>query len=62
MEDQRSKKSTRRSHSDRRGEHRRLKHRRKPNVEVEHDRRNHVDQRVGYQRKENRRSGTERRK
>ena len=61
MEDQRSKKSTRRSHSDRRGEHRRLKHRRKSNVEVEHDRRIIVDRGWDIKGKENRRSGTERR-
>ena len=53
MEEHREKGSSRRG-SDRRGEHRRLEHRRKSNVEVEDDRRKSVDQRVKYQRKENR--------
>ena len=60
MEKQRERGSTRRR-ADRRGEHRRLEHRRKSNVEVEDDRRKNVAQRIKYQRKENRRSGGERR-
>ena len=41
-----------RSNEDRRGEHRRLQHRRKSNAPVDNDRRENVDQRIGYQRKE----------
>ena len=60
MEEHREKGSSRRS-LDRRGEHRRLKHRRKSNVSIEEERRDTIDQRQAYQRKENRRSGDERR-
>ena len=55
MEEHRKKGSSRRA-SDRRGEHRRLEHRRKSNIDVDNERRINVDQRKGYQRKENRRS------
>tara|TARA_B100001996_G_C18488468_1_gene526639 strand:+ start:627 stop:812 length:186 start_codon:yes stop_codon:yes gene_type:complete len=60
MEEHRKKGSSRRS-LDRRGDHRRLEHRRKSNVIVEDERRDTVDQRQAYQRKENRRTGEERR-
>ena len=60
MEDHRQKGASRRN-EDRSGEHRRLQHRRKSKAPVDNDRRENVDQRRGYQRKENRRSGKERR-
>ena len=48
--------STRRDENDddRRGEYRRLEHRRKSSKNVENDRRIVLDQRQGYQRKSNR--------
>ena len=60
MEEHRKKGSSRRK-EDRREDHRRQAHRRKQNLPVNEDKRNLVDQRSGYQRKENRRSGKERR-
>ena len=51
MEDHRGKGASRRN-NDRRGDHRRLQHRRKSNAPVDNDRRENVDQRTGYQRKE----------
>ena len=61
MEEHRKSQSTRRDRSDRRGEHRRSEHRRKQNLSVDDERRSTVDQRIGYQRKGNRRSGLDRR-
>ena len=62
MDEHRESKSTRRDkRSDRRGEHRRGEHRRKQNISVDENRRTRVDQRSGYQRKGNRRSGLDRR-
>ena len=60
MENHREKGSTRRT-DERRGDHRRETHRRKQNKPVDNDQRKVVDQRIGYQRKANRRSGAERR-
>ena len=60
MEDHRKKGSSRRK-EDRREDHRRQEHRRKQNLPVNEDKRNLIDQRIGYQRKENRRTGGERR-
>ncbi len=60
MEDHRGKGASRRN-NDRRGEHRRHEHRRKENIPPENERRVVVDQRSGYQRKSNRRSGRDRR-
>jgi len=60
MEEHREKSASRRS-NDRRGGHRRLEHRRKANVDVDLERRVALDQRQGYQRKSNRRSGSDRR-
>ncbi|MBT5782612.1 MAG: hypothetical protein HOI03_05535 [Candidatus Marinimicrobia bacterium] len=55
--------STRRDENDddRRGEYRRLAHRRKASKNVENDRRIVLDQRQGYQRKSNRRESSDRR-
>ena len=55
--------STRRDENDddRRGEYRRLAHRRKSSKNVENDRRIVLDQRQGYQRKSNRRESSDRR-
>ena len=62
MEEHRESKSTRRdTRNDRRDEHRRGEHRRKQNISVDDERPSTVDQRQGYQRKGNRRSGTDRR-
>ena len=61
MEEHRKSQSTRRHSSDRRGAHRRLEHRRKQNLSVDIEKRTTVDQRKGYQRKGNRRSGLDRR-
>ena len=61
MGENRKSQSTRRDRSDRRGEHRRSEHRRKQNLSVDDERRVTVDQRTGYQRKGNRRSGLDRR-
>ena len=63
MEEHRKSRSTRRDSdsNDRRDAHRRLEHRRKQNLPVDFERRTTVDQRVGYQRKGNRRSGLDRR-
>ena len=61
MSELRKSQPTRRDSSDRRGGHRRLEHRRKQNLSVDDDRRVKIDQRTGYQRKENRRSGLDRR-
>ena len=54
--------STRRDENDddRRGEYRRLAHRRKMSKNVENDRRIVLDQRQGYQRKSNRRESSDR--
>ena len=60
MEEHREKGASRR-HNDRRDEHRRTKHRRKENIGVDTEKRKTLDQREGYQRKANRRSGQERR-
>ena len=59
MEEHREKGASRRN-NDRRGEHRRHEHRRKENIPTENERRVVVDQRSGYQRKSNRRSGRDR--
>lgn len=61
MEEHRESQSTRRGSNDRRDTHRRLEHRRKQNLPVDVERRTTVDQRTGYQRKGNRRSGLDRR-
>ena len=61
MEDHRENKSTRRDRNDRRDQHRRGEHRRKQNLPVDNERRIRVDQRRGYQRTGNRRSGLDRR-
>ena len=61
MSEHRKSQASRRDSSDRRGSHRRLEHRRKQNLSVDDDRRVKVDQRTGYQRKGNRRSGLDRR-
>ena len=55
--------STRRDENDddRRGEYRRITHRRKASKNVENDRRIVLDQRQGYQRKSNRRESSDRR-
>ena len=55
--------STRREKNgnDRRGEYRRLAHRRKISKKVENDQRTVLDQRQGYQRKTNRRGSSDRR-
>ena len=60
MEEHRKKGALRRS-KDRRDEHRRHLHRRKENLDVDVERRIQIDQRQGYQRKSNRRSGRDRR-
>ena len=60
MEENREKGASRRA-NDRRDGHRRLTHRRKENLDVNVERRVQVDQRQGYQRKSNRRSGRDRR-
>ncbi len=60
MEEHRKKGSSRRK-DERRADHRRQEHRRKQNVLVDDDKRDLLDQRSGYQRKENRRTGSERR-
>ena len=60
MEEHREKSASRRS-NDRRDGHRRIGHRRKENVDVDLERRVDLDQRQGYQRKSNRRSGGDRR-
>ena len=61
MGENRQSQSTRRDRSDRRGEHRRSEHRRKQNLSVDDEKRSMIDQRRGYQRKGNRRSGLDRR-
>ena len=61
MGENRQSQSTRRDSSDRRGAHRRSEHRRKQNLHVDVEKRTTVDQRRGYQRKGNRRSGLDRR-
>tara|TARA_Y100001935_G_scaffold88342_1_gene73301 strand:- start:2738 stop:2926 length:189 start_codon:yes stop_codon:yes gene_type:complete len=60
MEEHREKGASRRS-KDRRDEHRRHTHRRKENLDVDVERRIQIDQRQGYQRQSNRRSGRDRR-
>ena len=60
MENHREKGSTRRT-EETRGDHTRETQRRKEHKAVDNDQRKVVDQRTGYQRKSNRRSGTERR-
>ena len=61
MEEHREKSAASRSSNDRRDDHRRSEHRRKGNnVIVDTDKRKPIDQRKGYQRKTNRRSGQER--
>ena len=60
MEEHREKSAASRSSNDRRDDHRRSEHRRKENnVIVDTDKRKTIDQRKGYQRKTNRRSGQE---
>jgi len=61
MAENRDSQSTRRDNSDRRDGHRRLEHRRKQNLSFDAEKRSIVDQRSGYQRKGNRRSGLDRR-
>ena len=60
MEEHREKGNSRRL-NERRADHRRVEHRRKANQPVDEDRRQTLDQRSGYQRKQNRRTGAERR-
>ena len=60
MGEHRQKGASRR-HNDRRDDHRRTQHRRKGNIIVDNEKRDTLDQRKGYQRKANRRSGKERR-
>ena len=61
MEEHREKSAASRSSNDRRDGHRRSEHRGKENnVIVDTDKRKTIDQRKGYQRKTNRRSGQER--
>ena len=60
MEEHRKKGASRRS-NDRRGEHRRKGHRRQDNSVSATEKREKVDQRQGYQRKANRRTGRDRR-
>ena len=60
MEEHREKSATSRRRNDRRDVHRRLEHRRKENnALIDTDERKTIDQRKGYQRKTNRRSGQE---
>ena len=62
MDEHREKSAASRHSNDRRDDHRRWGHRRKENtVVVDTDKRKTIDQRKGYQRKANRRSGQERR-
>ena len=60
MDEHREKGASRRC-NDRRDEHRRTKHRRKVQSDVDSENRENLDQRKNYQRVANRRSGTERR-
>ena len=61
MEEHRVNSEASRRSNDRRDVHRRSEHRRKENnVIVDTDKRKTIDQRKGYQRKTNRRSGQER--
>ena len=62
MDEHREKSAASKRRNDRRNDHRRWEHRRKENiVVVDTDKRKTIDQRKGYQRKANRRSGQERR-
>ena len=60
MDEHREKGASRR-HNDRRDEHRRIKHRRKIQNDVDNEKRATLDQRENYQRIGNRRTGSERR-
>jgi hypothetical protein len=53
--DEQERKTTRRDSPERRAEHRRVSHRRKSNIPVDVENRSQVDNRVNYQRKDNRR-------
>ena len=53
--DEQDRKTARRDSSERRAEHRRVSHRRKSNIPVDVENRSQVDNRVNYQRKDNRR-------